>query len=127
MLNPRACTSLDDQGNTPLHICFDENVMNAFKPSQFRELVRTLIQNSPESLMMEDKDGRCPIEQAISSEAPLKTILFMQLSKRNYLRQKQNKQLMGNASSIEIEKTVMLKDMSSTRHVAGRIGVTMFG
>ncbi len=126
MLNPEACTSLDDQGSIPLHFCFDENVMNAFKPSQFRELIRTLIQNSPESLMMEDRDGRCPLELAILSDAPLKTILLMQLSKYNYLRQKhQQNQLIGSASCIE--KTVMLKDNMSSRHAAGRIGVTMFG
>ncbi len=121
---------LDDQGSTLLSIDIDEdvNVMNTFKllgfQCRFRELVRTLIQNSPESLVMEDKVGRCPIELAISSDAALKIILFMQLSKRNYLRQKQNNPLMGNA--LCVEKTIMFNDMSS-RHAAGRIGVTMFG
>ncbi len=123
-LNPRACTSVDDQGSTPLHTCFEENVMHAFKPpSQFRELVRLLIQNSPESLVIEDKQGsRCPIEQAILSDAPLKTILFMNVSKRNYLRQKYDP--IGYASYIE--NSIVLKDIEP-RHVSGRIGVTMFG
>ena len=69
MLNPRACTSVDNKGSTPLHICFDENVMHAFKPSQFRELVGALIQNSPESLTIEDRRSRCQIERAILSDA----------------------------------------------------------
>eukprot|EP00984_Skeletonema_dohrnii_P003989 scaffold1363_cov117-Skeletonema_dohrnii-CCMP3373.AAC.11 len=64
MLNPGACTSVDDQGSTPLHMCFDENVMHSFKPSEFRKLVRTLVQISPESLLMEDRKNRCPIELA---------------------------------------------------------------
>jgi len=86
MLNPGACTSVDDQGSTPLHMCFDENVMHSFKPSEFRKLVRTLIQISPESLLMEDRKNRCPIELALSSEAPWKVILFMQGHKAGYHR-----------------------------------------
>ena len=121
-LNPSACTSVDDQGSTPLHTCFEENIMHAFKPSQFRELVRLLIQNSPESLVIEDRGSRCPIERAILSDAPLKTILFMNVSKRNYLRQKYDP--IGYASYIK--NSVVLKDIES-RHVSGRIGVTMFG
>jgi len=124
MLNPRACTSVDNQGSTPLHICFDENVMHAFKASQFRELVRTLVQSSPESLAIEDRSSICPIERAILSDAPLKVVLLMQLSKRNYLRQKYHPS--GKSYATCTEKTIMLKDMSS-RHVTGRIGVNMFG
>jgi len=124
MLNPRACTSVDNQGSTPLHICFDENVMHAFKASQFRELVRTLVQSSPESLAIEDRSSICPIERAILSDAPLKVVLLMQLSKRNYLRQKYHPSCKSYATCTE--KTIMLKDMSS-RHVTGRIGVNMFG
>ncbi len=121
-LNPSACTSVDDQGSTPLHTCFEENIMHAFKPSQFRELVRLLIQNSPESLVIEDRGSRCPIERAILSDAPLKTILFMNVSKRNYLRQKYDP--IGYASYVE--NSVVLKDIES-RLISGRIGVTMFG
>ena len=96
--------------------------MHAFKPSQFRELIKLLIQNSPDSLMIEDRDGRCPIEKAILIEAPLKVILFMNVSKRNYLRQKYDP--IGYASYIE--NKVVLRDIEG-RHVSGRIGVTMFG
>jgi|SaaInl74LU_5_DNA_1037368.scaffolds.fasta_scaffold01942_3 hypothetical protein len=124
MLNPRACTSVDNQGSTPLHICFDENVMHAFKASQFRELVRTLVESSPESLAIEDRSSRCPIERAILSDAPLKVVLLMQLSKRNYMRQKYHPS--GKSYATCTEKMIMLKDMSS-RHVTGRIGVNMFG
>lgn len=121
-LNPGACTSVDDQGSTPLHTCYDKKVMHAFKPSQFRQLIGLLVQNSPDSLMIEDRDGRCPIEKAILIEAPLKVILFMSVSKRNYLRQKYDP--IGYASYIE--NIVVLKDIEA-RHVSGRIGVTMFG
>ena len=122
MLNPRACTSVDDQGSTPLHTCFDEKVMHAFKPSQFRKVVRLLVSNSPESLVVEDQNSRCPIEVALLSDAPLKTILFMQCSKQNYLRQKY--QPLDNASCVE--KSIVLKDMP-TKHISGRVGVTMVG
>ena len=121
-LNPAACTSVDDQGSTPLHTCFDKKVMHAFKPSQFRELIRLLIQNSPDSLMIEDRDGRCSIEKAILIEAPLKVILFMNDSKRNYLRQKYDP--IGYASYI---KNKVVLEVIEGRHVSGRIGVTMFG
>eukprot|EP00986_Skeletonema_menzelii_P009844 scaffold4589_cov79-Skeletonema_menzelii.AAC.18 len=119
MLNPRACTSVDDQGSTPLHTCFDEKVMHAFKPSQFREVVRLLVSNSPESLEIEDRNSQCPIELALLSDAPLKTILFMQCSKHNYLCQKYHP--LDNASCFE--KSIVLKDMP-TSHISGRIGVT---
>ena len=121
-LNPAACTSVDDQGSTPLHTCFDKKVMHAFKPSHFRELIRLLIQNSPDSLMIEDRDGRCSIEKAILIEAPLKVILFMNDSKRNYLRQKYDP--IGYASYI---KNKVVLEVIEGRHVSGRIGVTMFG
>jgi hypothetical protein len=125
LLNPRACTSKDDQGKVPLHICFDENVLHAFKPSQFKELVRTLIQTSAEALTIEDHNRRCPLELAILSDAPLKTLLFMQVMKRDYLRQQ--KYPMSSTTTSCSQKTVVVKKISSTRLASGRIGVTMFG
>jgi hypothetical protein len=87
-LNPIACTSKDNQGKTPLHRCFDDKVLHAIKPSQLRNLVGTLIQTSAGALIMEDQNRRCPVELAIRSKAPMKTILFMQVVKVEYMRQK---------------------------------------
>jgi ankyrin repeat protein len=87
-LNPKACTSKDNQGKTPLHVCFDDKVFHTIKPPQFNKLVGTLVQTSQDALIMEDEDMRCPVELAILSKAPQKTILFLQVVKLEYMRQK---------------------------------------
>ena len=84
-LNPKACTSSDCQGETPLHSCFDENVKRKLR-HRFSGIVRTLVHTSPEPLLMEDKEDRCPIEVAILSGAPLNTILFMHREKNKVRR-----------------------------------------
>jgi len=85
-LSPKACTSKDNQGKTPLHRCFDDKVLHALKPSQLRDLVGTLVQTSEDALIMEDQNRRCPIELAIRSQAPMNTISFMQVMKLQCLR-----------------------------------------
>mmetsp|Transcript_17850 Transcript_17850/g.27115 ORF Transcript_17850/g.27115 Transcript_17850/m.27115 type:complete len:331 (+) Transcript_17850:74-1066(+) len=84
-LNPIACTCKDSKGKLPLHRCFDNKVVQAFKPQQFTRIVEMLVQTSPETIMIEDHKKRCPIELAILSTAPMQTIVLMH-HKKDYVR-----------------------------------------
>ena len=52
-LNPIACTCKDSKGKLPLHRCFDNKVVQAFKPHQFTRIVQTLVETSRDT-----HDGR---------------------------------------------------------------------
>jgi len=81
---PGACTIHDEDGKTPLHLACDsecelfEGGRDSMREPPSYEVVHTLINASPFSVLLEDEDGTSALEYAILSDAPIKVVKLIQ-------------------------------------------------
>ncbi|KAL7529072.1 hypothetical protein ACHAXR_002782 [Thalassiosira sp. AJA248-18] len=81
---PRACDIQDADGKTPLHLACDsaceifEGDGNSSRDPPSYDVVETLIQASPVSVLVEDLDDMSPLEHAIFSDATIQVVRLLQ-------------------------------------------------
>lgn len=77
--HPNAATSQNEKGQTALHLLFSCNDCLTYHDTSSRNEISTLLcEACPESVLMEDYSGKCPIEYAVEKEVDKEIIKNLQ-------------------------------------------------
>ncbi|KAL7537411.1 hypothetical protein ACHAXR_007801 [Thalassiosira sp. AJA248-18] len=102
---PQACDIQDADGKTPLHLACDsacemfEGDGDSAKDPPSHDVVETLIQASPLSVLVEDLDDMSALEHAIFSDATIQVVRLLQdATRKQHLAQQKMSGLINKSS-----------------------------
>ena len=102
--DPTTCSMLDKCGRTPLHLacdasCDDEEIPGRRRVPPSYDVVRVLLSECIEPVLIEDDDGMTPLEFAILSDASLEVVHLLQKATVTSHQEREGRAAMAKSSN----------------------------